>query len=87
MSEDVVTSTRLFVMRYNIRSLASARLLARDTQFRLSSIVVSGHTAVSTVVDLREAGSLSLHILHKFDILLCGRRCILHDWPDKRLVA
>ena len=31
VSADVVTSTKLFVMRYNITSLASARLLARDT--------------------------------------------------------
>ena len=35
VSADVVTSTKLFVMRYNITSLASARLLARDTQFNL----------------------------------------------------
>ena len=28
VSADVVTSTKLFVMRYNITSLASARLLA-----------------------------------------------------------
>ena len=39
MRADVVTSTKLFEMRYNITSLASARLLARDTQFKLSSMV------------------------------------------------
>ena len=38
---DVVTSTKLFVMRYNITSLACARLLARDTQIQLSSMVVT----------------------------------------------
>ena len=41
VSADVVTSTKLFVIRYNITSLASARLLARDTQFKLSSMVVT----------------------------------------------
>ena len=41
VSPGVVTSTKLFVMRYNITSLASARLLARDTQFKLSSMVVT----------------------------------------------
>ena len=64
-----VMSTKLFVMRYNITSLASACLLAWDT----------------------EAGSLSLHVLHRFDVFLCGqvpyRPRILHNWPDKRLVA
>ena len=91
MSADVVTSTKLFVMRYNITSLASARLLARDTQFKLSSMVVSSHTAASMVVALHEACRLSLHVLHRFDVFLCGRvpyrRGILHDWPDKRLIA
>ena len=38
VSADVVTSTKLFALRYNITSLASARLLAR---FRLSSMVVT----------------------------------------------
>ena len=42
VSADVVTPTKLFVMRYNITSLASARLLARDTQFKLSSAVAQG---------------------------------------------
>ena len=41
VSEDVVTSTRLFAIRYNITSLASARLLARVTEFRLSIMVVT----------------------------------------------
>ena len=44
MSEAVVTSTRLFVIWYNIKSLASAYLLARVTQFRLSSMVVTFFT-------------------------------------------
>ena len=44
VSADVVTSTKLFVMRYNATSLASASLLARDTQFKLSSMVVSFFT-------------------------------------------
>ena len=38
---DVVSSTKLFVMRYNITSLASARMLARNTQFKLSNMVVT----------------------------------------------
>ena len=41
VSANVVTSTKLFIMRYNITSLASARLLARDNQFRLSSMVIT----------------------------------------------
>ena len=41
VSADIVTSTKLLVMRDNITSLASARLLARDTQFKLSSMVVT----------------------------------------------
>ena len=45
VSADVVTSTKLFVMRYNITSLASVHLLARDTQFKLSSMVVSTQRA------------------------------------------
>ena len=35
VSADVVTSTKVFVMRYNITSLASARLLAREDLTRL----------------------------------------------------
>ena len=41
VSADIVTSTKLFAIRYKITSLASARLLARDTQFKLSSMVVT----------------------------------------------
>ena len=47
VNADVVTSTKLFVMRYNITRLASARLLARNTQFKLSSMVVSRRHAHS----------------------------------------
>ena len=72
MSEDVVTFTRLFAIRYNITSLASAHLLARVTLSMLSIMVIT-QSAVSTVVTLHEAGSLMLHILHRSDVLLCGR--------------
>ena len=38
-----------------------------------------------------EAGSFTLHILHNFDVLLCGRipyrRRILHDGSNKHLVV
>ena len=42
MSEDVVPSTRVFA--YNITSVASTRMLAKVTHFRV------GHTAASKVV-------------------------------------
>ena len=51
VSEDVVTYTRLFAIRYNITSLASAHLLTRVTLFMLSIMVVT-QSAVSTVVTL-----------------------------------
>ena len=90
MSEDVVTSTRLFAIWYKITSLASACLLARVTLFMLSVMVVT-QSAGSTVVTLHEAGSLTLHILLRSDVLLCGRipyrRCIFHDGSNQRLVA
>ena len=69
VSEDVVTYTRLFAIWYNITSLASARLLARVTLFMLSIMVIT-QSAVSTVVTLHEADSLTLHILHRSDVLL-----------------
>ena len=69
VSEDVVTSTMLFAIWYNITSLSSACLLTRVTQFRLLVMVVT-QCAGSTVVTLHEAGSLTLHILHRSDVLL-----------------
>ena len=90
VSEDVVTFTRLFAIQYNITTFASARLLVRVTLFMLSVIVVT-QSAVSTVITLHEAGSLTLHTLLRSDVLLCGRipyrRHIFHDWSDKRLLV
>ena len=81
VSEDVVTSTRLFAIRYTITSLASAR----PPDGKGHPFDHDGHIAASTVVALHEAGSFTLHILHRFDVLLCRR--ILHDGSDKRLVT
>ena len=89
VSAHVVTSTRLFeiaVPDYKVGFRPPAR-----KGHPVQAIEHGGHTAASTVVTLNEEGSLSLHVLHRFDVLLCGqvpyRRRILHDWPDKRLVT
>ena len=62
VSADVVTSTKLFAMRYSITSFASARLHPDQ------ALQHGGHTAASTVVALHEASSLSLHVLHRVDV-------------------
>ena len=89
VSADVVTSTRLFeiaVQHFKVGLRPPAR-----KGHPVQAFEHGGHTAASTVVALHEEGSLSLHVLHRFDVLLCGQvpylRRILHDWPDKRLVT
>ena len=63
MSEDVVTSTRVFAILYNITSLASICMLAKVSHFWL------GHTAACNVVVPHEVDRVSLHILYGFDVI------------------
>ena len=67
VSADVVTSTKLFAMRYSITSFASARF-ASARLHPDQALQHGGHTAASTVVALHEASSLSLHVLHRVDV-------------------
>ena len=50
-SEDVVTSTRLFAIWYNIKSLASARLLAR--QVFMQDKIIASHTCFGGHMDVK----------------------------------
>ena len=68
VSADVVTCIKLFVMRYNIRIRPPARM-----GHLVQAFEHGGHTAASTVVALHEACRLSLQVLHKCDVFLCGR--------------